>query len=111
VIAACMWRGRGPVPKGPPNNVDIVEGTEMLGFGGTPRNRGAQLLTRDPGADRTGIITLSWWPHVDHILTFTANTLSSPSINPKTTSTSNHSRPITKSPRQLMMRPLRMPFR
>jgi hypothetical protein len=83
----------------------------MAGLWQHPGNRGAQLLTRDPGADRIGIITLSWWPYVDHILAFTGEHIELAQYYPETTSTSNHSRPITKSPRQLMMRPLRMPFR
>ena len=36
----------------------------------TPGNLGAQILTRDLGEGRAEIITISWWPDVDHVRGF-----------------------------------------
>jgi hypothetical protein len=92
VIFARMWRGWVPYRK-TAEYVGIVERTGMAGYGRTPGKLGASCSLGIWGAGRTEIITLSWWPDVGHLRASPANTLSSPSMTPKTTSTSNHGQP------------------
>lgn len=49
---------------------EIVERTGMAGYRRTPGNAGAQLLTRDVGEGRAELVTLSWWPDMEHIRAF-----------------------------------------
>lgn len=68
-MIARMWRGRVHTDR-VDEYVGIVEGTGMTEYRATPGNRGAQLLTRDLGAGRTELITLSWWDDLDVIRAF-----------------------------------------
>jgi hypothetical protein len=92
VIAALMWRGWVPYRKRRLRRHRRTDGNGLLLL--HPGNLGVKLLTRDLGAGRTEIIALSWWSDVDHIRAFTGEQLSSPSITPKTTSTSEPRSPL-----------------
>ena len=64
-----MWRGVVDTAK-LDEYVDIVERTGMAGYRRTPGNQGAELVTRDLGAGRTELLTLSWWDDLDCIRAF-----------------------------------------
>ncbi|MGH9250192.1 MAG: antibiotic biosynthesis monooxygenase family protein [Acidimicrobiales bacterium] len=68
-MIARMWRGWVRTEQAQAY-IDIVERTGMAGYRETPGNMGAQLLTRDLGDGRTEIVTLSWWPDLEHIRAF-----------------------------------------
>jgi hypothetical protein len=68
-MIARMWRGWVRTDRAA-EYVDIIERTGMAEYRRTPGNQGAQLLTRDLGGGRTEIVTLSWWPDLDHIRAF-----------------------------------------
>ena len=68
-MIARMWRGSLPTAK-LTEYVEIVERTGMAGYRRTEGNLGAQILTRDLGDGTAEIVTLSWWPDLDHIRAF-----------------------------------------
>jgi heme-degrading monooxygenase HmoA len=64
-----MWRGWVATEKAAAY-VEYVTATGLAGYRATPGNRGAQLLSRDVGEDRTEIVTLSWWESLDAVRAF-----------------------------------------
>ena len=68
-MIARVWRGLVHSDK-LEEYIDIVEETGMDEYRRTPGNLGAQILTRDLGEGRAEIITISWWPDVDHVRGF-----------------------------------------
>jgi heme-degrading monooxygenase HmoA len=64
-----MWRGWVRTEKAR-EYVDYIERTGMDEYHNTPGNEGAQMLLRDLGDGRTEVITLSWWPDLEHIKGF-----------------------------------------
>ncbi|MGH9252909.1 MAG: antibiotic biosynthesis monooxygenase family protein, partial [Acidimicrobiales bacterium] len=68
-MIARMWRGWVRTEQAQAY-IDIVERTGMAGYRETPGNMDAQLLTRDLGDGRTEIVTLSWWPDLEHVRAF-----------------------------------------
>jgi hypothetical protein len=50
--------------------VDYIQQTGLAEYRATPGNAGAQMLTYDLGDGRTEVLTLSWWPDLDHIKAF-----------------------------------------
>ena len=68
-MIARMWRGVVPSDK-LEEYVEIVEETGMDEYRRTPGNLGAQILTRDLGEGRAEIVTISWWPDLDHVRGF-----------------------------------------
>jgi heme-degrading monooxygenase HmoA len=73
-MIARMWRGTVRAELAT-EYVDIVERTGMAGYRQTPGNLGAQILTRDLGAGRTEIVTLSWWSDLEQIRAFAGEDL------------------------------------
>jgi uncharacterized protein YndB with AHSA1/START domain/heme-degrading monooxygenase HmoA len=69
VMIARMWRGWVRTER-LVEYVEVVERTGMDGYRRTPGNAGAQLLTRDLGAGRSEVITLSWWSDLNAIRAF-----------------------------------------
>ena len=59
-MIARMWRGWVRTPDRDAY-VAYIERTGMAEYRQTPGNRGAYMLARDLGEDRTEIITLSFW--------------------------------------------------
>ena len=50
--------------------VEYVRGTGIAGYRSTPGNLGAVVAVRDIDAERSEIVTLSWWTSVDAIRAF-----------------------------------------
>lgn len=50
--------------------VEYVRTTGIAGYRGTPGNLGAVVAVRDLDAERSEIITLSWWTSLDAIRAF-----------------------------------------
>lgn len=50
--------------------VDYVRTTGIAGYRSTPGNLGAAVAVRDLDADRSEIVTLSWWRSLDDIRAF-----------------------------------------
>jgi heme-degrading monooxygenase HmoA len=50
--------------------VEYVRTTGIAGYRGTPGNLGVAVAVRDLGADRSEIVTLSWWTSLDAIRAF-----------------------------------------
>ena len=50
--------------------VEYVRTTGMAGYRATPGNLGAVIAVRDLDADRSEIVTLSWWTSLDAIRAF-----------------------------------------
>jgi heme-degrading monooxygenase HmoA len=50
--------------------VEYVRTTGITGYSGTPGNLGAAVAVRDLDADRSEIVTLSWWTSLDAIRAF-----------------------------------------
>lgn len=50
--------------------VEYVRTTGIAGYRGTPGNLGATVAVRDLDADRSEIVTLSWWTSLDAIRAF-----------------------------------------
>ena len=50
--------------------VEYVRKTGIPGYRSTPGNLGAAVATRDLDADRSEIVTLSWWVSLDAIRAF-----------------------------------------
>ena len=50
--------------------VEYVRTTGLTGYRNTPGNLGATVATRDLDADRSEIVTLSWWTSWDAIRAF-----------------------------------------
>ena len=68
-MIARVWRGVVHSEK-LEDYIDIVEDTGMAEYRRTPGNLGAQILTRDLGEGRAEIVTISWWPDIDHVRGF-----------------------------------------
>ncbi|HZA72557.1 MAG TPA: hypothetical protein VE476_06550 [Propionibacteriaceae bacterium] len=68
-MIARVWRGLVHSDK-LDEYIDIVEETGMDEYRRTPGNLGAQILTRDLGEGRSEIVTISWWPDLDHVRGF-----------------------------------------
>ena len=64
-----VWRGWVHTDKAA-EYITYVEQTGMSEYRRTPGNQGAQLVSRDLGAGRTEILTLSWWSGLDDIRAF-----------------------------------------
>jgi heme-degrading monooxygenase HmoA len=50
--------------------VEYVRATGIAGYRATPGNLGAAVAVRDLDADRSEIVTLSWWTSLDAIRAF-----------------------------------------
>ena len=50
--------------------VEYVTATGLAAYRATPGNLGASIATRDLDAERSEILTLSWWSHVEAIRAF-----------------------------------------
>lgn len=50
--------------------VEYVRSTGIAGYRGTPGNLGATVAVRDLDAERSEIVTLSWWASLDAIRAF-----------------------------------------
>jgi hypothetical protein len=50
--------------------VEYVRTTGIAGYTGTPGNLGAVIAVRDIDAERSEIVTLSWWTSLDAIRAF-----------------------------------------
>ena len=50
--------------------VEYVRTTGIAGYRGTPGNLGAAVAVRDLDADRSEVVTLSWWTSLDAIRAF-----------------------------------------
>ena len=60
-------RNSAPKARSP---VEYVRTTGIEGYRGTPGNLGAAVAVRDLDADRSEIVTLSWWTSLDAIRAF-----------------------------------------
>ena len=63
------WRAEIRRPKKAPF-VEYIRATGIAGYRGTPGNLGAAVAVRDLDADRSEIVTLSWWTSLDAIRAF-----------------------------------------
>jgi heme-degrading monooxygenase HmoA len=50
--------------------VDYIKGTGLDDYRATPGNRGAAIAVRDLDAERTEVVTFSWWDSLDSIRAF-----------------------------------------
>jgi heme-degrading monooxygenase HmoA len=64
-----MWRGWIRTEQ-TERYIDYIEQTGLSEYRRTPGNAGAQMLTRDLGDGRTEVVTLSWWPDLEHVKAF-----------------------------------------
>jgi len=55
--------------------VEYVRRTGIAGYKATPGNLGAAIAVRDLDADRSEIVTLSWWTSLDAIRAFAGDPL------------------------------------
>ena len=53
--------------------VEYVTATGLAAYRATPGNLGASIATRDLDAERSEILTLSWWSSIEGIRAFTGN--------------------------------------
>ncbi|MGH8894841.1 MAG: hypothetical protein ACRDWY_16300 [Actinomycetes bacterium] len=65
-MIARVWRGWVATERAA-DYVAYIERTGIQEYKATPGNLGAQMLTRDLGAGRTEVLTLSWWRTLDDI--------------------------------------------
>jgi heme-degrading monooxygenase HmoA len=63
------WRAEIRRPK-KAEYVEYVRATGIAGYRATPGNLGAIVAVRDLDADRSEIVTLSWWTSLDAIRAF-----------------------------------------
>jgi heme-degrading monooxygenase HmoA len=64
-----MWRGWVRTERAA-EYVDYISRTGLAEYLQTPGNLGAQMWTRDLGAGRTEVVTVSWWESTEDIRTF-----------------------------------------
>lgn len=50
--------------------VNYIKGTGLDDYRATPGNKGAAIAFRDLDAERTEVVTLSWWDSLDAIRAF-----------------------------------------
>src|SRR5271170_3912701 len=55
--------------------VEYVRTTGIAGYRATPGNLGAAIAVRDLDADRSEVVTLSWWTSLDAIRAFAGDPL------------------------------------
>lgn len=53
--------------------VEYVTATGMAAYRATPGNLGASIAVRDLDAERSEIVTLSWWSRIESIRAFTGD--------------------------------------
>jgi heme-degrading monooxygenase HmoA len=82
IVIVRMWRGWVRSEKAH-EYVDYIEQTGMTEYRMTPGNAGAQMLSRDLGDGRTEVVTLSWWPGLDHIRAFAGDDIDVAKFYPK----------------------------
>jgi heme-degrading monooxygenase HmoA len=81
-MIARMWRGVVHIDK-LEEYIEIVEETGMDEYRRTPGNLGAQILTRDLGEGRAEIVTISWWPDLDHVRGFAGDDVAAAKYYPE----------------------------
>jgi heme-degrading monooxygenase HmoA len=64
-----IWRGWVASDRAS-DYVDYINRTGLAEYKRTSGNRGAQMLTRDLGDDRTEVLTISWWDDLDAVRAF-----------------------------------------
>jgi heme-degrading monooxygenase HmoA len=68
-MIARIWRGAVRTADAE-EYVDYIAGTGLAEYKDTPGNRGAWMLTRPVGDDRTEVITFSLWDSLDAVKAF-----------------------------------------